>query len=289
MIATDSHLMQDVEDRQLFHQLCQGFDSAVMQHYHAVLNELKHLFNPLNPDDETLDNRRVAYRDRLDNEYWLLQKIDDLLRRANFTELPRHMMLDKYLLHEDSLSSSNLQVRIDGYNYDVLKFWILGREQMPKDNKPWWTRILQRKTLATSTDYFKRVIVAARLKGQDRLYLKAFRDIPLQNLTQLLPVGKLQIGNFEQQLIWFTMGLGGTTAATYLITTMANYPVPGLLLGGSSLTILLGLWSMRSFYRSKINYLSGMNRSLFYKNVASNKQLLAMITDRAQDELSKEV
>ena len=27
----------------------------------------------------------------------------------------------------------------------------------------------------------------------------------------------------------------------------------------------------------------------YHKNVASNKQLLAMITDRAEDELSKEV
>jgi hypothetical protein len=70
---------------------------------------------------------------------------------------------------------------------------------------------------------------------------------------------------------------------------MANYPIPGLVVGGSSLTLLLGLWSLRNFYRSKINYLSSMSRILFYKNVASNKQLLAMITDRAQDELSKEV
>ena len=60
-----------------------------------ILNELKHLFNPLNPDNETLDNRRVSYRDRLDNEYWLLQKIDDLLHRSNFTELPRNILLRK--------------------------------------------------------------------------------------------------------------------------------------------------------------------------------------------------
>jgi len=70
---------------------------------------------------------------------------------------------------------------------------------------------------------------------------------------------------------------------------MANFHIPGLVIGGSSLTLLLALWSLRSSYKSKINYLSNMNRILFYKNIASNKQLLAMIIDRAEDELSKEI
>jgi hypothetical protein len=289
LIATDSEVIDDVEDRVLFHQLCQGFDSAVVQRYHSILNELKYLFNPLNPDNETLDNRRISYRDRLDNEYWLLQKIDDLLHRANFTELPRDILVNKFILHEDSLLSSNINIKIDSYDYDVLKFWILGREQMPVESKSWWKKVIQKKSIVTSRDYFKRVILAVRLKGQDRLYLKAFRDIPLQNLTQLLPIGKLQIGNFEQQLVRLTLLLGGGTAVTHLITTMANYQIPGLLIGGSSLTLLLGLWTLRSYYTSKINYLSSMSRLSFYKNIASNKQLLAMIIDRAEDELSKEV
>ncbi|CAF0771047.1 unnamed protein product [Adineta ricciae] len=289
LLATDSQFIDDEEDRTLFHELCQGFDSAVVQHYYPILNELKHLFNPLNPDDETLDNRRISYRDRLDNEYWLLQKINDLLHRANFTELPRQVFLDKFLLHQDSVLSSNLNVKIDGHDYDVLKYWILGREHMPIEMKSWWKRLFRIGHSATSRDYFKRVVIAIRLKGHDRLYIKAFRDIPLANLTQLLPTGKLQIGNFEQQLVRLTILLGASTTVTHLLTKMADYHVPGLILSGSSLTLLLGLWSVSSFYRSKINYLATMNRMLFYKNIASNKQLLAMIVDRAEDELSKEI
>jgi hypothetical protein len=289
LIATDSQLIDDEIDRLSFHQLCQGFDSAVVQRYSPVLNELKHLFDPLNPDNETLDNRRVSYHDRLDNEYWLLQKINDLLYRANFKELPRDILVNKFILHQDSSLSSNVNIHINGYDYDVFKFWILGREQMPFEKRSWWKNIFQRNSSTTSRDYFKRVILAVRLKGHDRLYLKAFRDVPLQNLTQLLPTGKLQIGNFDQQLLRFTFLLGTGTIITHLITTMANYPIPGLIVSGSSLTLLLGLWSARSFYQSKINYLSNMSRLLFYKNIASNKQLFAMIIDRAEDELSKEV
>lgn len=282
LIATDSELLDNPDDRLLFHQLCQGFDSAVVQRYAPVLNELKTLFNPLNPDNETLDNRRASYRDRLDNEYWLLQKINDLLQRANFKELSRDILLDKFIHHENS----NLNLHINGYDYDVLKFWILGREQISTSNKSWWKKSTDNNI---SNDYFKRVIVAIRLKGHDRLYLKAYRDVPLQNLTQLLPVGQLKTSNFDQQLFRVSLGLGASTAVTHLLTTMADYPVPGLVLTGGCLSVLLALWSSRNSYQSKINYLSHMNRLLFYKNIASNKQLFAMIIDRAEDELSKEV
>lgn len=288
MIASDNQLLDNEEDRRLFHQLCEGFDSAVVQRYHPILNELKNLFHPLNPDNETLVRGYTSNRNHLDNEYWLLQKIDDLLHRSNFTELPRSILLEKFIIQKNS-SSSDVNIKIDGYEYDVLKFWILGREQIPYEELSRWKKIFRKSKSIKSTEYFKRVIIAVRLKGQDRLYFKAFRDIPLNNLPQLLPVGKLQIGQHEQRLIWFTLFLGTSTTVTHLITTMANFQIPGLVIGGSSLTLLLAIWSLRSFYKSKINYLSNMNRSLFYKNIASNKQLLAMIIDRAEDELSKEM
>ncbi|CAF3912731.1 unnamed protein product, partial [Rotaria sordida] len=287
LIATDTLLVDNDDDRLVFHQLCEGFDSAVVQRYHPILNELKNLFNPLNPDNETIDHY-ISSRDRLDNEYWLLQKIDDLLHRSNFIELPRNILVEKFIVKEN-LSLSNVNIKINGHDYDVLKFWILGHEQIPIEQLSRWKKLFRKSYSLKTNDYLKRVILAVRLKGQDRLYLKAFRDIPLENLPQLLPIGKLQIGQFEQRLIWFTFFIATSTAVTHLITTMANFQIPGLIIGGSSLTLFLILWSLRSSYKSKINSLSNMNRLLFYKNIASNKQLLAMIIDRAEDELSKEV
>ncbi|CAF3734453.1 unnamed protein product, partial [Rotaria sp. Silwood1] len=205
LIASDNQLVDNDDDRLVFHQLCEGFDSAVVQRYHPILNELKNLFKPLNPDNEIIDHYRISYRDRLDNEYWLLEKIDDLLHRSNFTELPRNILLEKFIIQDNSSSSTNVNIKINGDDYDVLKFWILGREQIPIEQLSRWKKLFFRKSNSLiSNDYFKRIILAVRLKGQDRLYLKAFRDIPLQYLPQLLPIGKLQIGQFAQRLIWFT-------------------------------------------------------------------------------------
>lgn len=286
LLATDSQFLDDPSNRLLFHQLCHGFDTAVLHRYQTILNELKHLFNPLSPDNETLDNRRVSYRDRLDNEYWLMQKINHLLQRANFTELSSDVLVNRFLLHENS--SSSLQIEINGYDYDVLKFWVLGRDQMHSAEPTWWRKLFLRQR-GSSSDYFKRVIVAVRMRGQDRLYLKAFRDISLQKLTQLLPTGELQMGTFDRKLLGSAVIIGASTMFTHLLSTMANVHISGLLAGGSGLSLALVLWSISRYYRSKSNYLASMNRTLFFKNVASSKQLLAMIVDRAMDELSKEV
>lgn len=244
----------------------------------------------MNPDHDSVDSQRLSARERLDSEYWLLQKIDDLLHRSNFRELPREVLLENFLLQKTSSSpSSYINVKINGYDYDVLKFWVLGREQIPIEERSRVKKFFRKTNPLASMDYFKRVILAVRLKGQDRLYLKAFRDIPLQNLPQLLPIGKLQIGRREQRLIWSTGFVAASTAVAHLITTMANFQLQGLVVGGTSLSIILGLLSFKNAFQTKINYLSNMNRILFYKNLASNKQLLGMIIDRAEDELSKEV
>ncbi|CAF0773177.1 unnamed protein product [Didymodactylos carnosus] len=288
LIATDSNLLAE-DERFLFHQLCSGLDSAVVQRYHPVLNELKHLFDPLNPDNETHSTRKVSYRDKLDNEYWLLQKIDDILMRANFSVLPKRIIVDKLLTSEQG----TLNVKINGYDYDVLKIWILGRESMPNEYMPWYKRLFRfgRKPSSqpTSTDYFKRIILAVRLKGQDRLYLKAFRDVSLQSISQLLPTGRIQIGRFEQQLLWLTLFTGSATVITKLVTTMADIYTPSIMLVGGSLTLFIGGYGYKNYMLSKFDYFSSMNHLLFYKNIANNKSLLTMIVDRAEDELSKEI
>ena len=56
------------------------------------------------------------------------------------------------------------------------------------------------------------------------------------------------MSNFEQQLLRFSYFLGASTIFTHLITRMADYHIPGLLFGGTSLTLLLSLWSIINSY-----------------------------------------
>jgi hypothetical protein len=49
---------------------------------------LQNLFDPLNPDKDTIETRKWNPRERQENEFWLLQRLDDLMQKANFHELP---------------------------------------------------------------------------------------------------------------------------------------------------------------------------------------------------------
>ena len=47
------------------------------------------LFDPINPDKDTVATRQYNRRERLDNEFWLVQKLAGVMERANFHELPK--------------------------------------------------------------------------------------------------------------------------------------------------------------------------------------------------------
>lgn len=46
------------------------------------------MYDPLNPDKETLTLHKTSKKERLDNEFWLLEKLSQLLEKAHFYELP---------------------------------------------------------------------------------------------------------------------------------------------------------------------------------------------------------
>jgi hypothetical protein len=48
---------------------------------------LQSLFDPINPDKDTIQTRKWTRREKLDNEFWLLQRLEDIMEKANFHEL----------------------------------------------------------------------------------------------------------------------------------------------------------------------------------------------------------
>lgn len=68
----------------------------------------------------------------------------------------------------------------------------MGKTPVHTLRQPWYRSLLKSLTgfsFAGSTHFFKRVVVAVRLKRDDRLFLKAFREVPVDRLDQILPAG----------------------------------------------------------------------------------------------------
>ena len=62
-------------------------------------------------------------------------KLSGLLKEASFYELPKDVMLDA--LGENNVAEKMI-VTVSPENYETLKFWVIGMDVVPLDERPWY-------------------------------------------------------------------------------------------------------------------------------------------------------
>ncbi|XP_013062063.2 transmembrane protein 143-like [Biomphalaria glabrata] len=270
----------------LFPSFVLALDSTLVNKYHTVLTNLQSLFDPINPDKDTLKTREWTRNDKLDNEFWLLQQLQDVMKKANFHELPAEKVEQFLRQHK---AQEGVIVSVDPSRYDVLKFWVLGHEQ-PELHVSFGEKIVNkifRSPPRQPMQYFKRVVVALRLKKDSKLILKAFKEIPLQRIEMLLPDGKVRMSLTDKSFLAASGGLAGLGILAKAVTVLANinvdWPILLSLVTGS---MALPFWY--SYQNRKNAYLIDVSRTLYFKNITNNKGLLTLLVDRAEDESLKE-
>lgn len=178
---------------------------------------------------------------------------------------------------------------IEAHNYDVMKFWVLGKQALPTNSSVLskLRDLLARGARNPPPTVYRRVVAAVRLGKDDKLTLKAFKDIRADELEKVLPVGTIAIGRFDRKLIISSLALGSASLLAQLVTHLAKLNVhwPLGLAGAFGLLSVTGYWK----HRSRVNdYLSALNNTLYYNNIANNRGLITLVVDRAQDESFKE-
>lgn len=173
--------------------------------------------------------------------------------------------------------------------YDILNFWALGKEK-PQLNLEWYEKLryhLTFQSLPQSEEYFKRVVVAVRLKRDDKLILKAFKEVPVNSMEKLLPDGKIKMSRLDKTIMSTTIGLVFTGIVAKFLALIAHVYVEWTVL----LALVAGLTATRAWtvYKNRTNaYLGELSRMLYFRNIANNRGLLTLLVDRAEDELFKE-
>lgn len=179
------------------------------------------------------------------------------------------------------------QVSVDTTKYDILKFWALGKERIPV-TLPWYKAMFMKKDeIPKPKLYYKRVVVAIRLKRDQKLLLKSFKEIPVNALEMLVPEGKIRIDKLDKGVIAVSMTVAMAGVIAKIVTFLAALSVDAMLIA----TAVGGLIAARGWnvYKNKRNaYLVDLSRLLYFKNVANNRGLLALLVDRAEDESFKE-
>ena len=176
---------------------------------------------------------------------------------------------------------------VDSNRYDVLKFWALGKET-PKLDKTWYKEIIWRYTgPPTPIEYYKRVVVAIRLKKDQKLILKSFKEIPVGALEMMLPNGKIKIRAIDKWIIASSVSVAAIGIITKIVMLLAHIS-KDITVAVSLIMIIIATraWTM---YKNKRNkYLAELSSTLYFKNIANNRGLLALLVDRAEDESFKE-
>lgn len=147
-------------------------------------------------------------------------------------------------------------------------------------------RILKRKPQKT-VEFYKRVIVATRLKKDSKLMLKAFKEIPVNSLEKLLPDGTMKMNVIDKSIVTGSIVVASGGVIAKIIAVLASVNVDWMLL----ITLAagtIGAQAWKSYMDRRNAYLTDVSRTLYFKNVTNNRGLLAMLVDRAEDEIFKQ-
>ncbi|KAM5236204.1 transmembrane protein 143 [Ctenodactylus gundi] len=261
-------------------------DFCTLFHYHRILARLQAMYDPINPDRETLDQPSLTDPQRLSNEQEVLRALDPLLAQANFTPLSEDALAYALVVHHPQ---DEVQVTINLDQYVYMQFWALGQRvgPMPRVSTVRSQRGFFTRSPPAERRYFKRVVLAARTK-RGRLVLKSFKDTPLEGLEQLLPELKVRTPTPQRALLNLTLLVSGLV----FFVNVGMVVLSDLKMATSLLLLLfaifMGLRASKMFGQRRSVQALELAHMLYYRSTSNNSELLSALALRAQDEHTKE-
>ncbi|XP_069314522.1 transmembrane protein 143 isoform X1 [Eulemur rufifrons] len=261
-------------------------DFCTLYHYHHILAQLQALYDPINPDRETLEQPSLTDPQRLSNEQEVLQALEPLLAQANFSPLSEDTLAYALVVHHPQ---DEVQVMVNLDQYIYMQFWALGQRvgQMPRMSSVGSKRGFFTKMPPVERRYFKRVVLAARTK-RGHLVLKSFKDTPLEGLEQLLPELKVRTPTLQRALLNVTLVVSGVV----FFVNVGMVVLTDLKMATSLLLLLfavfMGLRASKMFGQRRSAQALELAHMLYYRSTSNNSELLSALALRAQDEHTKE-
>ncbi|XP_032025175.1 transmembrane protein 143 isoform X2 [Hylobates moloch] len=244
------------------------------------------LYDPINPDTETLEQPSLTDSQRLSNEQEVLRALEPLLAQANFSPLSEDTLAYALVVHHPQ---DEVQVTINLDQYVYMHFWALGQRvgQMPLKSSVGSRRGFFTKLPPAERRYFKRVVLAARTK-RGHLVLKSFKDTPLEGLEQLLPELKVRTPTLQRALLNLMLMVSGVA----IFVNVGMVVLTDLKVATSLLLLLfaifMGLRASKMFGQRRSAQALELAHMLYYRSTSNNSELLSALALRAQDEHTKE-
>lgn len=271
------------------------------------LEELKHLYAPLDPNRDTAPTGATA------DEAVFAQALGRLLERANYRRLT-----DAELQHAmEAESVFRVRLHIEMADFADLRIFVRGAKQRTETIA---THFGLKKREIT-VDYFEKVVLLVRFKGPNHFagrkgplaftpgttLLKLFANVPAADLEMLFPNSEVRMKTADKVIIAVPAVAGGigivtkvaaSGAVLYLLVKhwMGLHPEAPVINGAvwaaiAAGAVTLGLFINRQVARykfKKLQFFKALSDNLYFRNLDNNAGTFHRVIDDASEEEGKE-
>ncbi len=312
-MVLDDGGFKSVGEAEKFRLVCSIIESIFHFEFHELLETLKDVYYPINPDINNSVVLTVEEKDRANSE--LVGAIQKVLNDANFDKLSESDLERAW--KESALVGIN--VDIDMSTYDFLQVYVRGRRQ----DKITISKFYGLKKIEAEDEILERVLIMARVKPEvqkgtakgketladsDSTIIKLFKDVPLKDLEILFPNSRIVMSMKDKLLLGIPAVAGGVpllatkvvpaVIAVFLVISawfgvkgsidqnMLKQAVAALAALGALGGYLFKQWS--KYKTKKLHFQKEISDNLYFRNLVNNAGVFYSLIDAAEEEESKE-
>jgi hypothetical protein len=304
------------EERKKFRRLCDMLAAIYHYEYFQTLERLRSDYYYFGPDVAPHAALDRASRDRYYDD--LVQSLEQVLKEANFTELPHAEIGDAHRRRV----GHRVEVAAPLHDFRDVRLWRRGRHTEPCEATDWFG--LRRRTV--EAEIFGDVVLMVAMKPHDEIgslrelktlarrkivpgsvLLNYFRNIASGDLNALFPNVRVVMSNRDKLLLGLPAIAGGIPILLKIYATITVlFLVIGFYLGtnasvedkdiATAFAALGGILALGGFvvqqwvkYQWKsLRYQSELTDNVYYRNINNNAGIFDYLIGAAEDQECKE-
>ncbi len=280
-----------------------------------MLDELVELYDPFNPDDETVNLTELSPAEKKAQLDTLKDRVIALVTSANYNEIDQAAL--KIIFEQESNVGFHAEVDLSEYDFHLLYYRGAVKDKIKA--KSWKSLWLLEKPV--EVDAYRRLFIGLKLKpfearvaeliqkgmsrrkarnavrrtrnsqllegvSEDTLHLKVFRRIPRGELEILFPNAVIKFTLFDR--LWLWIGSGGSTAFAIIMASLKFVAAVAISLAFVAVTIAGALGaisrSVSNFFNTRTRYMAKLAKDLYFHSMASNQSVLGQLNDDAEEQ-----
>ncbi len=261
-----------------------ALEHAILQETSAFKRAVGRAYEPVNPARETIAHAEDADASVFDERIDALRgMVSYLLDKANYEPLDDGQI--EATLH--LASTHGMRIRVNPGRMAFLDLYVRGRAEATRNVRTWRHPI---RGEDRTIEIFRRLAVVFRPSEEERVSLKMFREIPLEDVEALLPHAEAQMTRFDKlKIVGGGLGaLGGVATKLWAVLVHGAAVASGFLWAATVAMVGLSVRSILGYRHAKRVRASQMTHHLYYQNVANDAGVLdQLLMSIGQEELKE--